>query len=231
MALKFEQFGVRRVELEVLMWPGFDHGYRPGELSGLYGVLNGDDLFETCELRATIGAEFESEHWLYDISTTRIRIRSESFQSLDELNFRVRHLIEETQRFLTPRRLPFLITDRILVRGVIPEDGSRDVSETLRTKVLSQRLSRKGQDGSRPLGLFPGQLAGTGLTLVGDTDDYHWHADIGPTHAGDTLPIRAALYFPPPAEAPDETMISQNLSTAYKFLSESVLEFAQTALS
>jgi hypothetical protein len=121
MALLFDQFGVRRVELEVTMFPGFSHGFNKGELSALYGRLNGDDLFESCNLRANVGAEFESEHWFYDISSTRILIRSEAFQSIEILDKEVLHLLQETKSFLTPRRLPFLIMDSISIRGAVPE--------------------------------------------------------------------------------------------------------------
>lgn len=230
-ALLFDQFGVRRVELDVLMWPGFSHGFRAGELSALYGRLNTTDLFDSCELRANVGAEFESEHWSYDISSTAIRLSSTSFQSFEELDKQVLHLIGETKKFLTPRRVPFLIADRVLVRGTIPEDADRDVSETLRSKLLSRRLSRV-EEGVRPLDSLPGALAGSGLTLVGDTDDYHWHADVGPAHSGSAaLPISATLYFPPPEERPEESMISVRLGTAYDFTTTSVLEFAKTVLS
>ncbi len=232
MALLFEGFGTRRVELDVLMWPGFDHGFKPGELSGLYGVLNSDDLFESCELRANIGAEFESEHWSFDISSTRIQISSKAFQDFDQLDKQVLHLLEETKRFLTPARLPFLTANRALVAGVIPEtDPEKDVAERVRTKLLARRISQ-GSGDTRALNAFPGEVEGVGITLVGDTETYHWHANIGPVHSpASDLRISAELYFPPPDERPEEAMISDRLRTAYDFLRTNVLEFAQTALS
>lgn len=229
-ALLFDQFGVRRVELHVLMWPGFSHPFKQGELSELYGKLNSEDLFESCELRANVGAEFESEHWNFDISTSRIRLRSESFQSYEDLTKRMMHLLEETQRFFGSR-LPFLFTDHVSVRGVVPEGAERDVSEVVLAKMLSRRLDKRDPHGSRPLDSLPGELSGAGVTLVGDTDAYHWHADIGPAHAYPVLPIGADLYFPPPAESPEHSMIAENLDTAYQFITTTVLEFAEKILS
>jgi hypothetical protein len=121
-------------------------------------------VFESCDLRANIGAEFESEQWSYDILTTRIKIRSESFRSPDDLISRVVHLLTETQEFFTPRKLPYLTVDRVLVRGLVPEEKGKDVAAILRTKLLPSRL-RQGREGTRLVDLLPGTLAGTGLTL------------------------------------------------------------------
>jgi hypothetical protein len=232
MALVFEGFGTRRVELDLVMWPGFDHGFRTGELSGLYGTLNSDDLFESCELRANVGAEFESEHWRYDISSTRIRVSSEAFQDFDQLDKQILHLLDETKRFLTPSRLPFLTASRALVAGVIPEsDAEKDVAAKVRSKLLARRVNQGG-DGGGALSAFPGEVGGVGVTLVGDTDTYHWHANVGPVHSPTSdLRISAELYFPPPAESPESAMISDSLRTAYDFLRTNVLEFAQNCLS
>jgi hypothetical protein len=227
--LLFDQFGVRRVELDVLMWPGFGHGFKHGELSALYGRLNTDDLFESCELKANVGAEFESEHWTFDISTTRISLTSEAFQSFPELDKRMLHLLEETRQFFQPR-LPYLIAERVSVRGVIPEDAQRDVGEMIRSKLLTRRVGRADDAGDRPLDLMPGQLTGTGVTIVGDTERYHWHANIGPAHAYPMLPISADLYFPPPEERPDGAMISESLATAYEFVTSNIVEFAHRIL-
>lgn len=232
MTLFFEGFGTRRVELDVLMWPGFDHGFKPGELSGLYGVLNSNDLFESCELRANIGAEFESEHWRFDISSTRIQVSSKAFQDFDQLDKQVLHLLEETKRFLTPARLPFLTANRAFVAGVIPEtDPEKDVAERVRAKLLARRINQ-GSGSARALDAFPGDVQGVGVTLVGDTETYHWHANIGPVHSPTSdLRISADLYFQPPDERPEEAMISDRLRIAYDFLRTNVLEFAQTVLS
>jgi hypothetical protein len=229
-ALLFDQFGVRRVELDVLMWPGFGHGFKHGELSRLYGALNSEDLFESCDLRANVGAEFESEHWRFDISTTRIKLSSEAFQSFAELGKRMLHLLEETRKFFEPRP-PFLIAERVSVWGVVPEDAERDVSETIRSKLLTRRLTKADDNGDRPLDLMPGQLTGTGVTLVGDTEKYHWHANVGPAHSFPTLPISVDLYFPTPTERPEGAMISESLSTAYEFITNNVVEFAGQILS
>lgn len=231
MPLLFDQFGVRRVELEVSMWPGFSHGFHKGELSALYGALNTDDLFESCELRANLGAEFESEHWHYDISTSRILVASEAFQDFDDLDRTCLHLLAETRAFLTPSRLPFLFSDRAVVRGIVPVDAPLDVSATLQTKVLTTRL-RKVTDDQRLLDLLPGELSGIGLELVGDGDEYHWHAKIGPAHS-DTpeLSLSASLFFPPPSEIPEDSMISDSLRTAYEFCTTELLDFARQTLS
>lgn len=231
MALLFDQFGVRRVDLEVLMWPGFGHGFKPGELSQLYGRLNAEDLFESCELRANVGAEFESEHWHFDISPTRIQVTSETFQSFAELNKQMVHLLAETRDFFAPRP-PFLIPDRISIRGVVPDDDpSKDVSEIIRAKLLTRRVSKADDTGDKPLDLLPGHLTGTGLTLVGDTEAFHWHANIGPAHGDPILPITVDLYFPRPEERPDQAMLADSLSMAYEFATTNVAEFTQRVLS
>lgn len=230
MALLFDQIGVRRVSLEVLMWPGFSHGFKEGELSSLYGRLNTDDLFESCELRATVGAEFESEHWTFDINTTRIRVVTEAFQSFAEASKRMLHLLAETQAFFEPRRRPLLYTDRVSVRAVIPDDADREVGDVVRTKLLTRRLNKEDDGGAKPLDFLPGNHTGTGIELVGDTDAYHWHANIGPAHALPSLTIGADLYFAPPSDPPVVGMIAESLETAYSFTKDSVAEFAQRIL-
>jgi hypothetical protein len=230
-ALLFDGFGTRKVELAVRMWPGFDHGFKVGELSGLYGAVNSDDLFESCELRANVGAEFESEHWKYDISTTSIRVSSEAIQSFEQLDRQIMHLLEETKRFLTPQRVPFLTASRALVAGVIPEgDPEKDVADRLRSKLLSRRITQGSDDA--PVSELPGVIGGVGLTLVGDTETYHWHANVGPVHSPTSdLRLSAELYFPPPSEQPEESMISDSLRVAYDFLRNNLVAFAEKSLS
>jgi hypothetical protein len=228
MALLFDSFGVRRVDVRIVIFPGFDHGFRPGELSALYGRLNADDVFESCELRANVGATFESEHWEYDISTSRIRIAADSFTSYTDLEKRVRHLTDETQAFFTPQRLPFLIVQQTEAVGIVPNDKGADVGPIVRAKILARRV-REHEGG---LDLLPGIVHGAGITLTGDTDDYHWHAEAAPTHGDYTnLRLGCELFFPPPEDPPTSEMISERLDTTYRFLSENVLEFAQKVLS
>jgi len=232
MALLFNQFGVREVELDMLMWPGFGHGFHAGELSALYSKLNTDDVFESCNLQANVGAQFESEHWRYDISTTRIQIEAEAFASFEELDHRVMHLLTETQNHFTPRRLRYLWADRAKVWGVVPQDASKDIGDVLLSKLLARRISTTRDGGERLIDGFPGVLGGAGLTLTGDTaDDCHWHANIGPVHGGATeLRLSAELYFPPPTDAPEHSMISDRLRMAYDFVKDNVVAFAQGAL-
>ena len=231
MTLLFDGFGVRSIDVGVLMWPGFDHGFKPGELSSLYAVLNADDLFESCDLRANMGAEFDSEHWSFDISPTKIQLSCSVNQTFPELNKQMLHLLEETQRFFGDRG-PFFVPERISVRGTIPEDDpDKEASGTVLKKLLSRRVVKTDDSGERPLDLLPGQLTGTGVTLVGDTDDYHWHANIGPAHATAVLPISADLYFEPPREAPDAAAVADRLTTAYEFTSQTVVEFVKKILS
>ncbi len=140
------------------------------------------------------------------------------------------HLLSEARDLFAPRP-PYLIAEHISVRGMIPEeDMDKDVSETIRAKLLTRRLAKVDDNGDRPLDLLPGQIAGTGVSLVGDTDAYHWHADIGPAHAAPSLPISADLYFPMPQERAEDSMISESLSTAYEFVTDNVVQFAQKIL-
>lgn len=220
------------------MWPGFDHGFEQGQLSGLYGALNSDDLFESAELRANVGAEFESEHWRYDISTSRIKIRAEAFSTFPELDTRVLHLLTETRNFMR-RQLRFLTAERIKVSGVVPEERQeRNVADLLPKKLLASRLRQK-TGGERLIDLLPGNLSGAGLVLVGDVQDedeergadYHWHAHLGPVHSpSNEVDVSAELYFYPPVRPPEEAMISERLQLTYDFVKTHLVEFAEKSL-
>jgi hypothetical protein len=229
MPLDYEQFTIRTVRVDCLMWPGCEHGYKTGELSGLYGALNSDDLFESCELRATLGARFDSEHWTFDIGESRLWLRSRSFAGLPGAQRQIHMLLSETRKYLTPKRLALVLADEIYVSGVIPERKGGNVAEIVKKKMLKPLKSEQTDQ-------LPG-IVGAGIRFVGDTpepDEYHWHLMLEPWHGEySSLQLSAELFFPPipDREADDLDVIDGRLETAYNFLKVNAKSFAESVLS
>lgn len=221
MALLYDSFGVRRVMLEANFWPNLPD-FHPGELSRLYAHLNSHDTFASCELHS-LGARFEGEQWVYDISTTDVALRCYSYETPDQLRSRIRGLLEGTRQFFADQhRLAFYVTEVRMI-GIVPEDKDRHVGEVVRKRLLT-RL--KPED----LEVLDG-LQGAGLRLVGDTDDFHWHANIEPPHGSyGVLGLTAELMFGPGEgpPKPDEDLdrIDEQVQAAYTFLNDQVREFA-----
>lgn len=221
MALLYDSFGVRRVWIDVNFWPELP-AFRPGELSQLYAHLNSDDLFLSCELNSNQGAVFDGEHWVYDIQSHRLALRCFGYESVVHLRGRIREMLTGTREFFAPRRLAFFV-DEVRMFGIVPEDRDRHIGEVVRKRLL------RGMKADE-LGELPG-LAGAGLRLVGDTDEFHWHADIEPPHgAYGVLGLGVECYFAPEADPPtpegDVDRISEQVDAAYTFLNDQVREFA-----
>lgn len=215
MSLLYDAFGIRRVALEVNFWPGVEK-FHTGELSRLFGALNEDELFSTCELQSETGALFGGEAWDYDLSTSGLLIRCSSFVTHQAMRERMRQLLAGTRDTLSTKVAFF--TDEIRVFGQVPEGGKRDVEKTVRKRLMS-----RGTD----LSDLPG-LEGAGLSLSGTNDVYHWHGDIesaGP----DSLMLSGRVRFwpepEPPRPGPDLDLIEKQVELACEFVSDHLRNF------
>jgi hypothetical protein len=221
LTLLYDSFGVRRVWIDVNFWPEL-RDFRPGELSQLYAHLNSDDLFLSCDLNSNQGARFDGEQWAYDITSDRLALRCFGYESVEHLRGRIREMLRGTREFFAPRRVAFFV-DEVRMFGVVPDDRDRPIGEVVRKRLL------RGTKAEELEGL-PG-LVGAGLRLVGDTDEFHWHANIEPPHGSyGVLGLGVEAYFTPDVEPPtpetDIERISGQVDTAYTFLNDQVREFA-----
>lgn len=221
MALLYDAFGVRRVQVVANIWPDIDN-FGSGELSRLYGHLNADDLFSSFELRSNMGARMEGEHWVYDISPSSILLRASAFATTDQLRKRIRSLLAGTRQFFDRSYMAFY-TEDVRVYGVVPDDKDRHVGEVVKKRLL-QRLAKDDVEAMTG-------LAGAGLRLVGDTEAFHWHAQIEPPHgAYSVLALEAhAMFRPtpdPPTPGDDLDTIDEQVQATYDFLNDDVRTFA-----
>lgn len=221
MTLLYDSFGIRQFQVDVLLWPEI-RSFEVGQLSRLYGGLNGDDLFTTCELRGTNGARYEGEHWVYDISDGSIMLRCRGYSGTDELRRIIRSLLANTRQFFAPPRLAFFV-DTVRAFGLVPDDKDRDIGQ-----VVQQRLLNRVPKADREA--LPG-LMGAGLRLVGDAETFHWHGDIEPPHgAYHMLALDAELIFFPAEEPPtavdDLDSIDERVIMAYNFVNDDLRVFA-----
>lgn len=227
MQLDYEQFAVQSVRVDLRMWPGLSHSYRSGELSALYAALNTEDLFENCELRATLGARFTSEHWTFDIDQTEIWVRSRSFVDLSALQRQINMLLSETRKFLG-RRVSFLFVERVFVWGMVPERKDGNVAEIVKKKLLKPLKDEQ-------TGALPG-LEGAGVKFIGNSpepDEFHWHLELEPVHGTyHDLRIGAELFWPPypDSETDDLDVIDTRVATAYDFLRTNAKNFAKSIM-
>jgi len=224
MTLLYDSFGIRRFQVEVLMWPEIK-SFEVGQLSRLYGALNSGDLFTSCELRGTNGARYEGEHWVYDISEGSILLRCRGYSGTDELRRIVRALLGDTRRFFDQRRIAFYV-DVIRAFGIVPDDKDRDIGQVVQQRLLS-RVPMEDREA------LPG-LVGAGLRLVGDAATFHWHGDIEPPHgAYHMLGLDAELIFfqseEPPTQTDDLDTIDNQVMTAYNFINDDLRVFASKA--
>lgn len=221
MALLYDSFGIRRVAVEVNLWPAID-SFAAGDLSALFGRLNTDDIFTSCELRPQTGASFEGELWTYDLHPSTLRIRCFGFATPEQLYGRIRSLLEGTRGIVRDRSLAFY-TDEIRVFAEVPEGGKRMVGDIVQRRLVG-RL--KAEDRAE----LPG-LQGAGLSLVGATDSYHWHAEIEPRQGvNNSLSLVGRLvFFPesePPRPGPDLDVIDEHVKTTCDFVRDPLQTFS-----
>jgi hypothetical protein len=230
MPLNYEHFSIRLVRVRFLMQPGFEYGYRAGELSGLYGALNGGDLFDTCQLRATLGARFNGEHWTFDISQNRIWLCCRSFVGVDDLTRQMHMLLGETRKFLglTRKRYVPLLTERAYVCGVVPGRKGSSFAGIIKKKLLERLEDEQAT-------LLPG-MTRVGVRLIGDApepDEFKWRLALEPRGgANSNLRLDAELFWPlaPDYAADDIDVLDVRIATAYHFLRDKAVKFAQSIL-
>jgi hypothetical protein len=224
MALLYDSFGVRRLEFVANLWPDMVT-FAPRELRQLFGqlVIGPDDEFTSCDLRTDTGARFEGEHWVYDIGTSSILLRCWGYSSPDSLRGTIRRLLRQTRDFFAEKNELAFFVDEIRVYGIVPDEKDRNVGEVVQKRLLKNVL-KVDLEG------LPG-LAGAGLQLVGDAEEFHWHARIEPPHgAYDVLGIGAELMFPPtpdpPSDEDDLDNIDRQVELAHTFITTDVVTFA-----
>ena len=149
MSLLYDSYGIRRVAVEVNLWPEVER-FKTKDLSELFGALNGDGMFSSLELRPESGARFESDAWSYDLSPAGVFVRCVQLSSLEDLKRRVHFLLDGTRRCVASDRTFY--TDEIRVYAHVPEGGKRDVEAVVSKKLIpppggSLRLARSRRRG------------------------------------------------------------------------------------
>ncbi|HET7122090.1 MAG TPA: hypothetical protein VFI17_12680 [Solirubrobacterales bacterium] len=218
MALQYEHISLKRVVVEANLWPPVEE-IPHGTLSRLFGLVNEDEIFSACELRAS-GASFRGEYWTYDIDGSTVRIRCFGYRDRPTLYARIRKLLDETRSIAPSRRVAFY-TQEVRVFADVPEGGKRDVGDVVQKKLLR---SVKLEDRES----LPG-LDGAGLSLVGSTDEYAWHADLDPAD-DDFLSLFAGISFyrepEPPRPGSDLDAIEEQVKVACGFVEGALKDFS-----
>lgn len=223
MTLLYESFGVRRVELMANVWPDID-AFVSGDFSRLFGAINDDEIFTSSDIRPGRGVRFEGEHWVYDLNSSSLLIRCSGYADPAVMRGRFTSLLEKTRRYFAERQSLAFYTDHVRVYGDVPEDKGRHVGKVVQKRLLS-RMKPEDHQG------LPG-LQGAGLRLVGDHEDYHWHAGLEPPHGAydESLSLWAELMFwpdpQPPSAGSDLEKIAQNLNSAYAFVNDVLPAFS-----
>lgn len=215
----YDEYGIRRLAVEVNLWPEVER-FETKALSELFGVLNADGLFSSCELRPETGARFESDAWTYDVSPAGVFMRCVSLRTLDDTKQQMHKLLDGTRRCISTERTQHAFySDEIRIFVHVPEGGQRNVENVVYKKLLSKTTDVSD---------LP-DLESAGLSLTGTTDVYHWHGDISP-YGPDALVLTAALTFrpnpEPPRPGPDLTVIDGQIGTACSFATDHLLVFA-----
>ena len=214
MALLYDSFALRRIDVIANIWPDFDR-FLPGALSRLTAELNDDDGFSSIEVQSETGVRLEGEQWVYDLSLSSVMLRCRAVLSPEMVSGRVRSLLDTTRQFFSARHPIAFYTDQIQVLGYVPDDKEeRNVGDVVKKRLLA-RVSAEDQNA------LPG-LAGAGLHLVGNDYErrFHWHASIEPPHgAYDSLGLWSQLIFlpteGPPTAGPDLDAIEEQIGYGY----------------
>jgi hypothetical protein len=233
MALLYDACSTRRLAVEVNLWPEVEQ-FDQDALSNLFAALNADapegTTLTSCELRPETGARFQSDAWTYDLSPAGVFMRCVNIRTLVDTTRRMLELLDKTRPHLAPherrKASHAFYTDEIRIFMHVPEGGKRNVRQ-----LVSNRLLKRGTDRSD----LPG-LEGAGLSLTGDTEDYHWHADIkNAPGAADALLLSASLLFMPSSEPPrpgsDLDAIEAQIAMSCAFATENLLAFSQKFIS
>ncbi len=216
MSLLDDSDGIRRVAVEVNLWPEVER-FKTKALSDLFGELNPDGMFSSVELRPETGARFDGDAWTYDLSPAGVLVRCTNLTSLEDVKKRVRFLLDGTRKCVASDHAFF--TDEIRVFVHVPQTGKQRVETAVYKKLLGPKTDLED---------LPG-LEGAGLTLAGTTDVYHWDADIKP-YGSDALLLQASLTFrpspEPPRPGPDLDAIDGQISVAAQFVTDHLRTFS-----
>jgi hypothetical protein len=216
MSLLYDSYGIRRVALEVNLWPEVER-FKTKALSELFGALNSDGMFSSLELRPESGARFESDAWAYDLSPAGVFVRCVQMTSMDDLKRRIHSLLDGTRKCVASDRAFY--TDEVRVLAHVPEGGKRDVETVVSKKLIPPRVDRSD---------LPG-LEGAGLSLTGTTETYHYHASISP-YGSEALALSGTLTFRPSPEPPrpgsDLDVIDGQIGVACGFVKDELRAFS-----
>lgn len=216
MSLLYESYAIRRVAVEVNLWPEIER-FKTKDLSELFGALNVDGMFSSLELRPESGARFESDAWSYDLSPAGVFVRCVQLTSLDDLKRRVHFLLDGTRKCVAPDRAFY--TDEMRVFAHVPEGGKRDAATVVSKKLIPPRVDRSD---------LPG-LEGAGLSLAGTTETYHYNAEISP-YGSEALMLSGTLTFRPSPEPPrpgaDLDVIDGQIGAACSFVTGELRAFS-----
>ncbi len=218
MALKYEHFSFKRVVVEANLWPPAGD-IADGILSQLFGHLNEDELFTSCELRPS-GATFQGEYWTYDLNGSTLRIRCFGFPHHEHLHAHIRKLLDGS-RAVSPQRRVAFYAEEIRVFAEVPEVGRRNIAD-----VVQKRLLRSIKSEDREA--LPG-LSGAGLKLDGSTENVGWHAAIDPNPGGNSLSLFAGMMFrdpEPPRPGSDLDVIEEQVKIACAFVQNDLQKFS-----
>jgi hypothetical protein len=220
MALQYDNFGLRRIVVEANLWPPVQE-IAAATLSQLFGAVNEDDTFATCELRPG-GATFDGEAWDYNINGSTVVLRWWGTRPPDDLDSRIRRFLDGTRVVAMDHQVGFY-TEEIRVFADVPEGKNRDIGEVVKKRLLK---GMKAEDRESLTGLM-----GAGLRLRGVSESYVYQANIDPKSSGDMLNLFAGLKFKPEAEpprpGPDLDLIERQRQIACAFVAEELVEFSR----
>jgi hypothetical protein len=224
----YDSFSLRRLRLNVLLFPSMDERFPEGLLSALYAALNTNDTFDDCALRQRLGAIFEGERMTYEIDANRIKLRFRDFGSIQESKEHVHHLLKVTKETLGRAGMRFLyLPDEVYMWGLVPP-GEKEDGGGLRTKATKLQPAH--------LGNLPGDVIGVGVTVHGHADEagYVYDITVAPyghgTEVGRDVSLETELSFNFPTSPPEDDVdaVVEALQTTYDFATNEVIQFAQS---
>lgn len=223
MALLYDSFSVRYLQLKALLFPTAPDRFPEGLLSQLWAAVNTDDTFDDCSLRQRLGAIFEGERITFEIEPRRVEITMRRFEGILDAKERIRQLLATTESTL-PFKFLYL-PDTVELSGLVPDDKSAVLIERARTKML--KLTPNSH-----FDKLPGHVMGTGIDVFGHNESlYTYNVTVAPfLTRPENLYLEAKLDFNFPDDVPENDLDSviDALQTTYDFLTTDVVGFAQT---
>jgi hypothetical protein len=223
----YDSFSVRRLRVNVLLYPPLAERFPEGVLSRLYAALNTDDMFDDCSLRQRLGAIFEGERITFDIDAHSLRISFRDFGSVQESKEIVHDFLTVTKQILREGGMRFLaFPDEVEMWGIVPDDKPTDAAARLRTKAFKLTVAHLAE--------LPGEVIGVGLEVHGhapDEDNFTYDITVAPYGHGATkqLYLEAELNFGFPREPPEDDLelVTDAIQKTYDFLNTEVIRFSK----